>query len=182
MGMYLVYVGDTGLNRAGASRPTQETNMIVTLGKAGSITVDVDALRDMPQVEAYIFNYGLKQMLNDVHAGEKDPEKKLALSLKKLDSLMRGEVAQARVGQVGNPLERKMRELAEADLKVKLQKIGKKPKDFDKQVWADVVTKQVKARETAYQEAAMAILAVKVADLDESEDEFDILGMLEGNE
>ena len=152
-------------------------------GEAGEISVDVSKLN--ATVQAYVFQYGLKQMLNDVHASvtkkvEPDDAKRVAgkqaLVQKKLDSLYAGEVAQARVGQTGNPVERKMRELAEVDLKAKLRTIGKKPADYDKQVWAQVVAKQVAVKADAYRTAAEAILAVKV---EQVEDDFDIMSLIE---
>lgn len=148
----------------------------ISLGKAGSIDVDVAALRAMPQVEEYIFSYGLKQMLNDVHAGEKDADKKKALSQKKLDSLLRGEVAQARVGRTGDPIMREMLAMAETDLKAKLVKIGKKVKDYEKSVWAAVVQKQVDANAEAYRTAAEAKLAIKPEGVESADD---ILALLD---
>ena len=135
--------------------------MKISLGKAGSIEVDVAKLQAMPQVAEYIFNYGLKQMLNDVHASEKDPALKMGLSQKKLDSLMRGEVAQARVGQSGDPVLREMKVMAEADVKTKLKALGKSLKDYDKEVLQKVYQKQLEAQADAYRTAAEAKLAIK---------------------
>ena len=139
-------------------------------GEAGQITVDVTKLN--ATVQAYVFGYGLKQMLNDVHAGEtakKTPDdatrvaNKQALVAKKLASLYAGEVAQARVGQSGDPIAREMRAMAEVDLKAKLKTIGKKVGDFEKSVWAAAVGKQVAAGEAAYRKAAEKKLAIKPA-------------------
>lgn len=132
----------------------------VSLGKAGNITVDVDKLQASPAVVEYIFNYGLKQMLNDVHASEKDLKAKIGLSQKKLDSLYRGEVAQSRASG-GDPVAREMTAMAEIDLKAKLRLMGKKASDYDKDVWKAVVAKQVAANEEAYRKAAEAKLAIK---------------------
>lgn len=148
---------------------------VINIGEAGSI--DVDESKFTEAVRAYVFNYGLKQMLNDVHAGETKAKtaddatrkaNKLALVEKKLASLYNGEVAQARVGATGSPIEREMRAMAEADLRVKVKAAGKKVSDFDKGVWAEVVGKQVKAHEAKYRAAAEAKLAIKpeVADFD----------------
>jgi hypothetical protein len=152
-------------------------------GEAGEISVDVTKLNEA--VSAYVFQYGLKQMLNDVHASETKkvtPDfaervaNKRAMIEKKLASLYGGEVAQARVGTSGNPLERKMCELAEIDLKAKLKAIGKKVGDYDKDVWAKVVSKQVEAKAEAYRKAAETILAVKVEPV---ADDFDIMSILD---
>jgi hypothetical protein len=159
-----------------------EVNQEFSGGEAGLIQVDLAQLNEA--VSAYVFQYGLKQMLNDVHAGEtakKTPDEatrkanKAALVAKKLASLYAGEVAQARVGQSGDPVMRKMRELAEVDLKAKLKAIGKKVADYDKSVWAKVLDKQVAAKEQAYRKAAEKILSVKV---EKAEDDFDIMSVL----
>lgn len=158
----------------------------IKIGEAGTIDVNVEALKAMPAVAGYIFTYGLKQMLNDVHAGEtakKTPDavtraaNKRALVEKKLASLMAGEVAQERVGIAGDPVAREMYRMAEADLKAKLPAIGKKVSDFTKEVWATVVKKQVEKGEAAYRKAAEAKLAIKP----EAED-FDIMSLLDDAE
>lgn len=132
----------------------------ISLGKGGSITVDVEKLQAMPQVAEYIFNYGLKQMLNDVHAGEKEASAKLGLSQKKLDSLYRGEVAQSRESG-GDPVAREMKAMAESDLKAKIKALGKQVGKIDKKVFAELVGKQVAANEEAYRKTAEAKLAIK---------------------
>lgn len=129
----------------------------IGLGKGGEIVVDVAKLCEHDAVVNYIFNYGLKQMLNDVHASEKDAKAKLALSLKKLDSLYKGEVAQARATSSGDKLQREMRLVATEIVKDKLRAIGrawgKLPKDVQKSVvdkyletYADDVRKVAQAR------------------------------------
>lgn len=144
----------------------------ISLGKGGSIQVDVEKLNQHPAVVDYIFHYGLKQMLNDVHASEKDAEAKKGLSQKKLDSLYRGEVAQQRA-HGGDPVMKEMRAMAEKDIKDKLRALGKKIADIDKKVLSELVGKQVAAGEAAYRKAAEAKLAIKPAkaevdiDLDE---------------
>lgn len=144
----------------------------ISLGKAGSVTVDVAKLEANPQVVEYIFNYGLKQMLNDVHASEKDPDAKKALSLKKLDSLYAGQVAQTRVGGGGDPVLREMRQMAESDVKAKLKALGKKISDYSKETLAVAYAKQLEAGKAGYEKAAKAKLAIKAdapqdIDLDE---------------
>lgn len=133
----------------------------VSLGEAGTISVDTQALKDMPQVAEYIFNYGLKQMLNDVHASEKDPAAKVGLSQKKLDSLMKGEVAQARVGGGGDPVAREMASMAQEAVKAKLKSLGKKIGDYPKDALAAAYAKQLEANRDSYRKAAEAKLAIK---------------------
>ena len=147
----------------------------IGLGKAGELAVDSSKFTD--QVKEYVFVYGLKQMLNDVHSQEKNVVLKPALSQKKLDSLYAGQVAQARAASGLGAVERKMRELADADLRMKMKALGKKVGDIAKDVWAGVVDKQVKAREAAYRAAAEAILAVKVEPA-EAEEELDLDSLL----
>lgn len=157
---------------------------VIGIGSAGEVTVD--EAKFTPEVNAYIFNYGLKQMLNDVHASitakvEADETKrngqKMALVEKKLASLYAGEVAQARVGSTGNAVEREMRAMAEAELKGKLKAINKKVGDFDKKVWADIVSKQVVKAEAVYRVAAEAKLAIKPETVETADD---IMAMLTG--
>lgn len=132
----------------------------ISLGKGGSIVVDVERLEAHPAVVEYVFNYGLKQMLNDVHAGEKEASAKLGLSQKKLDSLYAGNVAQSREAG-GDPVAREMKAMAESDLKAKIKALGKKVGDIDKKVMAELIGKQVAANEEAYRKAAEAKLAIK---------------------
>lgn len=145
--------------------------LVVSLGKGGEIKVDISKLEAFPSVVEYVFNYGLKQMLNDVHASEKDAKAKLGLAQKKLDSLYRGEVAQARVGG-GDPVAREMRAMAEGDIKAKLKALGKKVGDIDKDLLKTAIEKQMAANEAKYRKAAEAKLAIKpekVGELDLSD-------------
>lgn len=141
---------------------------VINIGEAG--TIDVDQSKFNEAVRAYIFQYGLKQMLNDVHAGETKAKtaddatrkaNKLALVEKKLASLYNGEVAQARVGATGSPVEREMRAMAEADIKARLKSLGKKVSDFTKEAFANAVAAHLKAHEAKYRAAAEAKLAIK---------------------
>lgn len=148
----------------------------ITLGKAGSITVDLDKVAKNQTVVDYIFNYGLKQMLNDVHASEKDAKAKLGLVQKKLDSLYAGQVAQARVGS-SDPVGKLMKELAESDVKAALVKLGKKVKDIDKTKYAEIVAKQLDKKRDAYKATAEAKLAIKMDSDDSAADE--LMALLE---
>lgn len=147
----------------------------ISLGKAGSIAVDMGKLEQHPAVMEYIVQYGLKQMLNDVHASEKDVAAKPGLSQKKLDSLYRGEVAQSRASG-GDPVAKEMRAMAEGDLKAKVKLAGKKFSDFDKTVWKTVVDKQLAANEEAYRKAAEQKLAIKPKGLESVDDIMALLG------
>lgn len=142
------------------------TTVTVGLGKAGSI--DVDTSRFTDQVRDYIFNYGLKQMLNDVHAGEKDVALKPALSAKKLQSLYAGNVAQTRVSS-GDAVAKEMRQMAENDVKLRLPASIKWSK-LDRKVQQQVIDKQVAANEAAYRAAAEAKLAIKPESVETAED------------
>ena len=130
----------------------------ISLGKGGEIKVDLDKLQS-EAVKDYIFLYGLKQMLNDVHAGEKEASAKAGLSQKKLDSLYRGEVAQARVGG-GDPVAKIMRELALADITKQVKAAGKKMKDLDKEKLQAAIAMMMKKHEAAYRKTAEERLAV----------------------
>lgn len=149
--------------------------LVVSLGKGGSIVVDVERLETHPAVVEYIFNYGLKQMLNDVHAGEKDAGAKLGLSQKKLDSLYEGKVAQSRESG-GDPVAKEMRAMAENDLKAKIKALGKKISDIKAETMKELVAKQVAANESAYRKAAEAKLAIKPASV-ESDISLEDLGL-----
>lgn len=146
----------------------------ISLGKAGSIKVDVEKLEKSEAVIQYIFNYGLKQMLNDVHASEKDAAAKMGLVEKKLNSLYAGQVAQQRVGG-GDPVAREMAAMAQADVKAALAKLGKKLKDFDKESLAKAYAAQMAKNEAKYRKAAEAKLAIK-ADTGEVDDIMALLG------
>lgn len=137
----------------------QFAKQTISLGKAGEI--EVDPSKFSAEVTAYVFNYGLKQMLNDVHAGEKDPEAKVGLSQKKLDSLYRGEVAQARSGG-GDPVEKEARTMAEGDIKTALKAAGKKLADIEKGTIRAAVDKLMESKGDKYREKAKAKLAIKV--------------------
>jgi hypothetical protein len=137
----------------------------IGLGDAGEIMVDVDKLAAHDAVVNYIFNYGLKQMLNDVHASvtakaepnaDKRKEAKLALSLKKLDSLYKGEVAQARATSAGDKLTREMRLVATEIVKDKLRAIGKPWGKLSKGVQKSVVDKYLATYADDVRKAAQA--------------------------
>ena len=150
-----------------------DTTVAISLGKGGEIMVDVAKLAEHDAVVNYVFQYGLKQMLNDVHASEKDPKAKLGLSQKKLDSLYRGEVAQARVSS-GDPVKREMRAMAEVDVKAAMRVAGVKPSDLPKGKLAEIIDAQMAKNEAKYRKAAEAKLAIKV----EKVDAVDVMALL----
>ena len=139
-----------------------DSTRTIGLGKGGEIVVDVAKLATSDAMVNYIFNYGLKQMLNDVHASEKDAKAKLGLSQKKLDSLYRGEVAQARATSSGDKLAREMRLVATEIVKDKLRVIGKSWGKLAKDVQKSVVDKYLETYGADVRVAAQARLdAVK---------------------
>ena len=133
-----------------------DSTRTIYLGKGGEIVVDVAKLATSDAVVNYIFNYGLKQMLNDVHASEKDANAKLGLSQKKLDSLYRGEVAQARATSSGDRLAREMRLVAMEIVKDKLRAIGKPWGKLSKDVQKAVVDKYLVTYDADVRKAAQA--------------------------
>lgn len=156
------------------------SEQVILLGKAGEIKVDVAKLAESAAVVNYVFNYGLKQMLNDVHASEKDPAAKLGLSQKKLDSLYRGEVAQARVSSGGDPVKKEMRAMAEDDVKAAMRAAGIKPSALAKGKLAEIIDAQMAKNEARYRKAAEAKLAIKVEKV-EAVDVMALLGLDEGD-
>lgn len=158
-----------------------DTTRTISLGKGGEIAVDVARLAASEAVVNYIFNYGLKQMLNDAHASvtakvepnaDKRKESKLALSLKKLDSLYAGEVAQARATSAGDKLTREMRLVATEIVKDKLRAIGKPWGKLSKDVQKSVVDKYIETYGADVRVAAQARLdSVKGGDAELSLEE-----------
>lgn len=143
----------------------------VGLGEFGDLAIDLDKIAEHENVMGYIFMYGLKQMLNDCHASvtakvEPDPYKrkdaKQGLAFKKLDSLYKGEVAQARATSAGDKLQREMRLVATEIVKDKLRAIGRAWGKLSKDVQKSVVDKYIATYEADVRKAAQARLdAVK---------------------
>jgi len=147
----------------------------ISLGKGGEIEVDLDRLLNNKTVANYVFLYGIKQMLNDVHASEKNADVKKGLSQKKLDSLYAGEVAQQRVGG-GDPVAREVRAMAIEDIKKQLAGLGKKFKDFSKDKMEVAIAAKIEKNKDAYEKAAKAKLAIKPKDVEVDDD---LLSMLD---
>ena len=71
------------------------TALNIAINKAStSIKVEFDDLPD--HVQQFVVEYGLRQILNDCHSGEKDPELAMALVEKKLAAMMAGEIKAGR--------------------------------------------------------------------------------------
>lgn len=164
-----------------------DASITITSGEAGEITVDVAKLLQSEAVANYVFQYGIRQIVGDVHAGltkkvEPDDAKRVAgkraLIEKKLASLYAGEVAQARVGFSGDPIKREGMAMAESDLRKAIAKIDKKVSDFDKAVWRGLVERQFAKGEEEYRAKAAAKLAIKPKDVGTLNAE-DILAALE---
>ena len=65
----------------------------------------VEPLRFNADVLNYIFNYGLKQVLNDAGSAGKDADQKRDMALVKLDALYNGELRKAReAGEPADPI------------------------------------------------------------------------------
>ena len=146
---------------------TTTDELSIGLGKAGEIVVDMDKLAKHPAVLNYIFNYGLKQMLNDVHASEKDVTAKLGLSQKKLDSLYRGEVAQARATTSGDRIEREMQRVAVEVLKSKLPATGTSWGKLSKEKQTKLVARYLEVHGDATRKIAETRLAAANSAKDE---------------
>jgi hypothetical protein len=88
------------------------------IGKAGMIAID---LAKMPAESlAYIFGYGLKQVLADAHSAAKDAETAKQLSLKKLDALYEGKI-RASSGRTSDPVLAEAKRLAKAAIEAALK-------------------------------------------------------------
>ena len=65
-----------------------DTTMIITIAKTHNLTVDESKFS--PEVRDFIWNYGLIQIIRDAGSMGKNPDEKLAMSQKRLDSLYAG--------------------------------------------------------------------------------------------
>lgn len=115
----------------------------------------------MPQVSlAHVFEYGLRQILNDAMASEPKPAEALALAEKRLANLMEGKL-RATSTREGDPIKRETRRIAEERVTVAIKKQGRKPKEVAN--FAQLV-KDVMAREDVQAQARANVAAI--ADLD----------------
>lgn len=75
----------------------------VTIAKLHTLQVDVAQFND--DVLTYLFNYGLKQVLNDAGSAGKSADEKLAMAETKLAALYNGELRKAReAGEPADPV------------------------------------------------------------------------------
>ncbi len=157
---------------------TTETIFSISIGALNG-NVEVNAAMFSPAVSAYVFEYGLKQMLNDCHASvtasvepddAKRAEAKLAMVQKKLDSLYAGHTVQARTGGTSDPRTKLIRQFAEQELQEGIKKAGKKVADVKKQVDAQgngvyltAILRLIDKHEDRYIKAADAALKARGA-------------------
>ena len=107
-------------------------NMEIPLGRDanfGRISVDTDRFSD--EVQRHIYEYGLRQILNDAMASKKNAdgedlskEEIVAKSQKRLNSLYNGDL-RARSEQTGDPIERLVHTFAKAATIARWQRDGK---------------------------------------------------------
>lgn len=124
---------------------TVATNVsLMKIGKA----LDVDIAK-LPQVSlSHIFDYGLRQILNDAMASAKTESEALASANKRLDNLLAGTLRASAIRQ-GDPIKRRAAELAEASVR-KNQKFqawlaANKLKSADKDAKAMIASQVAKA-------------------------------------
>jgi len=92
-------------------------------GKAGSFEINLAA---MPEASlAYIFAYGLKQVLTDAHSAAKTPDEAKGMTGKKLDALMRGEF-RVSSGRTSDPVRAEAKRLARVAILAGLKARGMK--------------------------------------------------------
>jgi hypothetical protein len=76
---------------------------IVTIARTHEVLVDAGRFND--EVLTYLFNYGLKQVLNDAGSAGKSADEKRDMALVKLDALYNGELRKAReAGEPADPI------------------------------------------------------------------------------
>jgi hypothetical protein len=143
--------------------------MEINCGKG--IVVDVNTDRFNDEVQSYIFKYGLRQMLSDVHSAEKKTdagyvERSRALVNKKLASLYAGEFRAAGERTRLDPVEAEARRLCLADIQARLRKEGHKLNSRSTD-WYAAKVEQFYER---FLDKAEKIVAIR----DEAEDDVDI--------
>jgi len=73
----------------------------VTIAKVHALDIDTSLFNE--QIREYIWNYGLKQILNDAGSAGKSADEKLGMAQKKLTALYEGIIRKTREGK--NPVE-----------------------------------------------------------------------------
>ena len=91
------------------------TNQSVFLKKAGE-SVDIDCSAMPMASRVHVWNYGLRQILNDAMASAKNDDEALAFAQKRLDNLMSGTLRASGGGSKGNPVRKRAQEIAEGKI------------------------------------------------------------------
>ncbi len=104
----------------------------IRIAKTHDLAIDTSKFTD--EVNAFVFAYGLKQLLNDAGSSGKDADEKLAMAQKKLDALYAGTLRTARGGSAKaaiDPVQAEAERLARADIAKMLKAGGRKLGDVD---------------------------------------------------
>ena len=130
------------------------------------IIVHVDVARFNDEVNNYVFRYGLRQMLSDVHAAVKKDEadcraKSLALINKKLEALYAGDFRAGSESRL-DPVEAEARRLALVAIQTKLKAKGRKRNTFSTDWFKAAVDKNW----PLFQKKAAAIVKIRDAEKD----------------
>lgn len=156
--------------------------VMIKLGSFGELGVDTAAFNE--QVREYIFNYGLKQMLNDAHASvtaktnPKDlAEAKIALARKKLDSLLAGNVAQSRGGG-SDPVQKELVAMATKHVKDVLKRAGKKWADYGTEVQETLLAKALEKNMDTWRPLAERIVSDRKLGASAAMEDVDILDLI----
>lgn len=120
--------------------------------------LDIDTTKFTDAVNAYIFTYGLKQVLNDAGSAGKSPDEKLAMAEKKLAALYEGTVRAAREGG-GDPIKAEMARLAVANVNGRIKAAGRKIKEFTDEQLQVAYDRYIAANEASLRELAVERLA-----------------------
>lgn len=144
--------------------------MQISIAKTHEIIVNTERFSD--HVRQYIFDYGLKQVLNDAGSAGKNADEKLAMANKKLDALYAGEVRQARES---DPVRAEARKMARAVIDRELKKVKKEWDDFDPAHMAKLLNE----RAAKFMDAAKVIVDQRKLTMGE-DDAADILAVFAG--
>lgn len=134
--------------------------MDVNVGKGITLSVDTDAMPEAAM--AHVVYIGLRNILQDAHAGESDREAARALAEKKLAALMRGEV-RVHAGREGDPVKARAKLIATGMAKKEWVKAGRKLKDMTTNDVNAIVAKIMEKRGTEIVAAAQAAVAAEAA-------------------
>jgi hypothetical protein len=137
--------------------------MDINIGKGITLPVDVNALP--ANAMAHVVYIGLRNILMDAHAGEKDADNSRAVSEKKLAALMSGEVRVTGTRE-GNPVKAEAIRIATDRIKTALRKAGKKLSDIDPKAIRDRAAQLVDKDESIMAMATTRVAQVKSADVD----------------